>query len=161
MSNIRHIFLKTKSTEVLYIKESCENFCFYFDVQKKLTTFNKIKTKTMIRKFKHKNTGIVGINDPKSDYFLHFERGDDEVVAKEAISMEFIEGSNDWEEIKERKPTEWFETKQIETWIGLTDNGGRAKLIVLHQCGEYEDALIGQLKTMIHNIETNGEDFAS
>ena len=35
------------------------------------------------------------------------------------------------------------------------------KLIILHQCGEYKDALIGQLKTMIHNIETNGEDFAS
>ena len=126
----------------------------------------------MIRKFKHLKTGIIGTNDSESDYFLHFERGDDLVVAKESISMEFIEDSNDWEELKEQylvKPTEWFDTKQIETWIGLTDNGenpkeiqgGRAKLIILHQCGEYKDALIGQLKTMIHNIETNGEDFAS
>ena len=126
----------------------------------------------MIRKFKHLKTGIIGTNDSDSDYFLHFERGDDVVVAKESISMEFIEDSNDWEELKDQslvKPTKWFETKQIETWIGLTDNGenpkeiqgGRAKLIVLHQCGEYKDALIEQLEIMIHNIETNGEGFAS
>ena len=126
----------------------------------------------MIRKFKHLKTGIIGINDSESDYFLHFERGNDVVVAKESISMEFIEDSNDWEELKEQcliKPTKWFKTKQIETWIGLTDNGenppeiqgGRAKLIVLHQCGEYKDDLIGQLKTMIYNIETTGEGFAS
>ena len=117
----------------------------------------------MIRKFKHKKTGIIGTNDSESDYFLHFERGDGVVVAKESISMEFIEGSNDWEEIKEQKlikPTEWFKEEQIETWIGLTDNGenpkeiqgGRAKLIILHQCGEHKEALIGQLKTMIYNI---------
>lgn len=128
----------------------------------------------MIRKFKHKKTGIVGTNDPESDYFLHFERGDDYIVSRESISMEFIEDSNDWEEIFEPKndivkPTDWFETKQIETWIGRTDNGenppeilgGRAKLIVLHQCGEHKDVLIGQLKTMIYNIETDGEEFAS
>ena len=126
----------------------------------------------MKRKFKHLKTGIIGTNDSESDYFLHFERGDGVVVTKESISMEFIEDSNDWEELKERclvKPTEWFETKQIETWIGLTDNGenpkeiqgGGAKLIVLHQCGEHKDALIGQLKTMIRHIETDGEDFAS
>lgn len=127
----------------------------------------------MIRKFKHLKTGIIGTNDSESDCFLHFERGDGVVVARESISMEFIEDSNDWEEIIEKqdvvKPTFWFETKQIETWIGLTNNGenppeiqgGRAKLIVMHQCGEHKDALIGQLKTMIYNIETNGEDFAS
>lgn len=126
----------------------------------------------MIRKFKHLKTGIIGTNDSELDYFLHFERGDDTVVAKESISMEFVEDSNDWEEVKGKhlvKPTKWFEEKQIETWIGLTDNGenskeiqgGRARLIVLHQCGEHKDALIGQLKTMIYNIETNDEDFAS
>ena len=127
----------------------------------------------MIRKFKHLKTGIIGTNDSESDYFLHFERGDDVVVAKESISMEFIEDSNDWEEVTEKqnivKPTDWFETEQIESWIGLTDNGenpkeiqgGRAKLIILHQCGEHKDSLIGQLKTMIHYIETDGEDFAS
>lgn len=67
------------------------------------------------------------------------------------------------------KPTEWFETKQIESWIGKTDDGentldemgGRAKLIILHQCGVYKDVLIDQLKAMIHNIETDGEDYAS
>jgi len=127
----------------------------------------------MIRKFKHLKTGIIGTNDSESDYFLHFERGDDVVVTKESISMEFIEDSNDWEEIKEDlvivKPTKWFKNEEIETWIGRTDNvenppeiqGGRAKLIILHQCGEYKDVLIGQLKTMIHYIETDGEDFAS
>lgn len=124
----------------------------------------------MIRKFKHTKTGTIGTNDSESDYFLHFERGDDVVVAEESISMEFIEGSNDWEEMTEThiKPTKWFKTEEIETWIGKMDEdypqaiqGGRAKLIVLHQCGEHKDILIGQLKTMIYNIETNGEDFSS
>jgi len=124
----------------------------------------------MVRKFKHIKTGIVGINDSESDYFLHFVRGDFEVCAQESISMEFIESSNDWEEIKVIvKPTDWFETKQIETWIGKTNNGenttemlgGKAKLVVLHQCGEHKDVLIDQLKTMINYIETDGESYAS
>lgn len=59
--------------------------------------------------------------------------------------------------------------EQIETWIGETYNGekpleevngGRAKLIVMHQCPNKE-LLIEQLKTMINNIETDGEYFAS
>ncbi len=33
-----------------------------------------------MRKFKHTKTGIVGTNDPDLDSFLHFERGDEEVV---------------------------------------------------------------------------------
>lgn len=129
----------------------------------------------MIRKFIHKKTRVIGENDSESDYFLHFERGDGEVVAKEAISMEFVEESNDWEEIfhyddEIERPTKWFETRQIETWVGETDNGsknskyingGRAMLIVQHQCGDNKEWLIGQLKTMITNIETDGENFGS
>tara|TARA_B110000259_G_scaffold142752_1_gene160795 strand:+ start:446 stop:823 length:378 start_codon:yes stop_codon:yes gene_type:complete len=125
-----------------------------------------------MRKFKHTKTGIVGTNDSDLDSFLHFERGDEEVVAKECISMYFIEDSNDWKEVEKPdiiKPTDWFKHEQIETWIGLTDNGenpkeiqgGRAKLIVLHQCGNYKYTLIDQLKTMIHNIEADGEGYAS
>jgi hypothetical protein len=46
----------------------------------------------------------------------------------------------------EKIPTKYFETIEIETWVGesLTTegkaihefDGGRGKLIVLHQCGE-------------------------
>lgn len=121
----------------------------------------------MIRKFKHLKTGIIGTNDSKIDYFLHFERGNEIFKANEYIFMDFIEDSNDWVEVKEDivKPTNWFECKQIETWIGLIDDdelqGGRAKLIVFHQCGNHNDVLIDQLKTMILEIETNGENFSS
>jgi|694.fasta_scaffold00170_49 hypothetical protein len=56
----------------------------------------------------------------------------------------------------------WFETEQIETFVGEMDNGGeRKKLVVLHQCGEDKKALIEQLKTMISGLETNFDWFAS
>jgi hypothetical protein len=59
----------------------------------------------------------------------------------------------------------WFDTLQIETFVGvMTEDselvGDRKKLIVLHQCGNDKEALIGQLKTMIHGIETDFDSFA-
>jgi hypothetical protein len=159
-------------------------------------------------KYKHKQTGIIGETSDK-DSFLHFKRGNGEVISLETISMELIEGSNDWELIEgepyvkvedevvdsktlvsigldseeedkkliesgvvkkdylDKLPTKWFETEQISTHIGgLDENGefvpnGRGMLIVMHQCGNNKEVLISQLKTMIHNIETNGEGFGS
>jgi hypothetical protein len=56
----------------------------------------------------------------------------------------------------------WFETEQIESFVGEMDNGGeRKKLIVLHQCGNDKEALIGQLKLMIDGLESNFDWFAS
>jgi hypothetical protein len=63
----------------------------------------------------------------------------------------------------------WFETKQIETFVGemkpnMTDEEMKAcrkKLIVLHQCGDDKEALISQLKTMLHGIQRDFDQFAS
>tara|TARA_R110000737_G_scaffold164955_1_gene192584 strand:+ start:387 stop:719 length:333 start_codon:yes stop_codon:yes gene_type:complete len=109
----------------------------------------------MIRKFNHKITGLT-------------------IVVQESISMPLVENSKVWEEIFEPKkeieiPTVWFKSHQIETWVGETDNGtkdieevngGRAMLIVQHQCGENKEWLIDQLKYMITYIKTDGEGFA-
>ena len=71
------------------------------------------------------------------------------------------------EDYLDKIPTKWFETEQITTHIGgLDENGefvpnGHGMLIVMHQCGSNKQVLISQLKTMIHYIETNGEDFGS
>src|ERR1035437_8238425 len=54
--------------------------------------------------------------------------------------------------IEEKIPTSWLKMEQLKTWIGKTDNGenkkigGRAKLIILHRCGENKEALICQLQ---------------
>ena len=70
---------------------------------------------------------------------------------------------------EEQLPTKWFKTKEIETWIGesiTTDKpieeiqGGRGKLIILHQCGENKEELISQLETMIHGLKDGFEYFA-
>jgi hypothetical protein len=50
-------------------------------------------------KYKHKHTGIIGETSDR-DSFLHFQRGDGEVVSLETISMDLIEDSNDWELIE-------------------------------------------------------------
>ena len=50
-------------------------------------------------KYKHKQTGIIGETSDK-DSFLHFERCHGNMCALETISMELIEGSNDWELIE-------------------------------------------------------------
>ena len=50
-------------------------------------------------KYKHKQTGIIGETN-EYDNFLHFQRGNGEVVALETISMDLIEDSNDWELIE-------------------------------------------------------------
>ena len=69
----------------------------------------------------------------------------------------------------EQLPTPWFSSEQIETWIGesLTEekpigelNGGRGKLIVLHQCGENKEELIGQLETLINGLKEGFDGFA-
>ena len=70
---------------------------------------------------------------------------------------------------EEQLPTKWFKTEEIETWIGesITDDkpieeiqGGRGKLIVLHQCGENKEELISQLETMIYGLKNGFESFA-
>ena len=61
---------------------------------------------------------------------------------------------------EEQLPTKWFKTEEMETWVGTSDDGGRGKLIVLHQCGENKEELISQLKTLINGIESDFEWFA-
>ena len=62
----------------------------------------------------------------------------------------------------------WFKTEQIETAVNVTGSmtadeikTSRKKLIVLHECGEDKEALIGQLETMIRGLKTDFEMFAS
>jgi hypothetical protein len=72
---------------------------------------------------------------------------------------------------KEQLPTKWFKTEQIETWIGesiTTEgkeieeiNGGRGKLIVIHQCGGNKKELISQLETMINGLKDDFDSFGS
>ncbi len=71
---------------------------------------------------------------------------------------------------EEKLPTPYFSTHEINTWIGesLTTegkeidelNGGRGKLIVLHQCGQNKEELISQLEILILGIKDNFEWFA-
>jgi hypothetical protein len=68
-------------------------------------------------------------------------------------------------------PTSWFKTEQVETWIGesLTTesknidelNGGKGKLIVLHQCGEDKEELIKQLETLIYGLKDGFDNFSN
>ena len=60
----------------------------------------------------------------------------------------------------------WFKTEQIETAVNMNADmtaeqieACRKKLIVLHECGEDKEALIGQLETMILGLKTNFELF--
>jgi len=125
--------------------------------------------------YKHKPTGIIGKTNGK-DYFLHFERVHKGIGVQESISLELIENSNDWEELKpiitsdEVLPTPYFKTEEIETWIGESLgsekpieelNGGRGKLIVLHQCGENKGELISQLNTLIEGLQNGFDWFAT
>jgi hypothetical protein len=60
-------------------------------------------------------------------------------------------------------PTKWATIKQIETYIGDMDDmkeKGRAKLTVIHYCGEDKKALIGQLKTLLDGLENGFDGFA-
>ena len=82
----------------------------------------------------------------------------------ESFMENFIKEKMEKDETRNR-PQKWFDVKQIETWVGESmlvegTRGGKAKLIVMHQCGENKDWLIGQLNMMIQNIETNGENWA-
>jgi len=128
-----------------------------------------------MKTYKHKPTGIIGKTNSK-DYFLHFKRAHGDIVAQESISLELVEDSNDWEEINpiitsdEVLPTPFFKTEEIETWIGESLcsekpieelNGGRGKLIVLHQCGENKEELVSQLNTLIDGLKNGFEWFAT
>lgn len=62
----------------------------------------------------------------------------------------------------------WFKTEQIETAVNVNGDmtaeqikACRKKLIVLHECCEDKEALIGQLETMILGLKTNFDWFAS
>jgi hypothetical protein len=71
----------------------------------------------------------------------------------------------------EQLPTKWFKTEEIETWIGESLstqdkeieelNGGKGRLIVLHQCGENKNELISQLETLIYGLKEGFENFAN
>jgi hypothetical protein len=71
----------------------------------------------------------------------------------------------------EQLPTKWFKTEEIETWIGESlstqdkeieeINGGKGRLIVLHQCGENKKELISQLETLIYGLKEGFENFAN
>jgi molybdenum-dependent DNA-binding transcriptional regulator ModE len=69
-------------------------------------------------------------------------------------------------EIKKIKsPTAWSSIEEIETWIGESiceenSKGGRAKLTVIHHCGEDKQELISQLETMIYGLKNDFNDFA-
>lgn len=63
------------------------------------------------------------------------------------------------------KRSKWFNIQQIETFVGIMNAesemiGERKKLVILHECGDDKEALIGQLKTMISGLETNFDWFA-
>lgn len=63
----------------------------------------------------------------------------------------------------------WFDMHQIETFVGEMEEGMteeqmkkcRKKLVILHQCGNNKEALVGQLETMIQGIKNDFEYFAS
>lgn len=61
--------------------------------------------------------------------------------------------------------TSWFKTEQIETFVSAKNpthelDGSHKRLVVMHECGEDKEALIGQLKTMILGLETGFDWFA-
>jgi hypothetical protein len=68
-------------------------------------------------------------------------------------------------------PTKWFTIKQISSWIGesLTTegkkvedlNGGEAKLIIMHQCGDNKEELKNQIRLFLYSIDDDFKGFAS
>jgi hypothetical protein len=68
-------------------------------------------------------------------------------------------------------PTEWFAIKQISSWIGeslptegkkVEDlNGGVAKLIIMHQCGDNKEELKNQIRLFLYSIDDDFKGFAS
>lgn len=60
--------------------------------------------------------------------------------------------------------TTWAKMQQIETFVGHMNNnseliGERKKLLVIHECGDDKEALIGQLEEMIRGIKTDFDCF--
>jgi hypothetical protein len=62
----------------------------------------------------------------------------------------------------------WFKTIQIETAVNVSGNmtaeeikERRKKLIVLHECGEDDNALIEQLEALIFGLKNGFENFAN
>jgi len=63
---------------------------------------------------------------------------------------------------------DWFKTIQIETAVNVSGNmtaeeikERRKKLIVLHECGEDDNALIEQLETLIFGLKNGLENFSN
>ena len=81
---------KTKIGRYVCESKTTENIYTYDHIRKPINS---------VRRFKHKQTGIIGENNPDSDFFLHFKRGSGNVVANESISMCLVENSNDWIEL--------------------------------------------------------------
>ena len=82
-------------------------------------------------KYKHKQTGIIGETN-YHDNFLHFQRGDGNIVALESISMDLIENSNDWELIEGEpyiKVEEEGDNSDDVTVIGLDTEEDDKKLV--------------------------------
>lgn len=66
--------------------------------------------------------------------------------------------------IENSVPTKWARIIEIETWVGgntYNNNGGRAKLIVNHYCGDNKEDLIGQLETLIYGLKNGFDSFAT
>lgn len=118
------------------------------------------------------SNGVQPIDDEFLDWFVMNPSHQDVMIGKESI----VSGHNGGVQIEyvyykiiipkeeqtseKQLPTKWFKTEEIDTWVGTSDDGGRGKLIVLHQCGENKEELISQLKTLINGIESDFEWFA-
>lgn len=118
------------------------------------------------------SNGVQPIDDEFLEWFVMNPSHQDVMIGKESI----VSGHNGGVQIEyvyykiiipkeeqtseKQLPTKWFKTEEIDTWVGDSTDGGRGKLIVLHQCGENKEALISQLKTLINGIESDFEWFA-
>lgn len=126
------------------------------------------------------NDGVQPINDEFLEWFVKnpscekvgIENGWGLEIDIETPYYKIIipkEQTTEEQSTEEQLPTKWFKTEEIETWIGesiTTDKpieeiqGGRGKLIILHQCGENKEELISQLETMIYGLKDGFEYFA-
>jgi len=57
-------------------------------------------------------------------------------------------------------PTKWANIKEIKTWIGSDTSGKQTSLLVIHHCGDDNEALINQLETMIDGLKNGFDAFA-
>jgi len=71
-----------------------------------------------MKKYIHKKTGVIG--ELKKDCHVHFKRCPGNVCSLESIHMDFVIGSNDWEEFSEYKVYNFREIAE-QLW-SLLDN---------------------------------------